>query len=170
MSKTDNGLKWPKSCFKCFKLVTKSSLPMSSEVMKIGSIILSPSERLTIKSGPLNIVMPSNCQTVFKCKEGLVCIFFLWWWSRNKSADGKGQKHHRKVLQRHSNGAAKNYYQKRRPVTGFKYIRLLHGNVPAHASEINTAFLKKEKVTVFPHLPYSIDLVQCDFFMFPKLK
>ena len=23
MSKTDNGLKWPKSCFKCFKLVTK---------------------------------------------------------------------------------------------------------------------------------------------------
>ena len=53
--KTDNGIKWPKICFKCFKLVTKSSLPMSSLVMKIGSIILSPSESLTIKSGPLNI-------------------------------------------------------------------------------------------------------------------
>ena len=50
-----NGLKWPKSCFKCFKLVTKISLPMSSEVIKIGSIILSLSERLAIKSGPLNI-------------------------------------------------------------------------------------------------------------------
>ena len=38
MSKTDNGLKWPKSCFKCFKLMTKSSLPVSSNVMKIESI------------------------------------------------------------------------------------------------------------------------------------
>ena len=82
----------------------------------------------------------------------------------------KGKKHHQKVLQRHSTGEAEKYYQKRRPVTGIKHIRLLHGNVPAHASEIVTAFLKKEKVTVLPHLPYSIDLVQCDFFMFPKLK
>ena len=53
--KTDNGIKWPKICFKCFKLVIQSSLPMSSQVMKIGSIILSPSESLAIKSGPLNI-------------------------------------------------------------------------------------------------------------------
>ena len=63
----------------------------------------------------------------------------------------------------------KKYYQKRRPVTGFKHIRLLHGNVPVHASEIVTAFLKKEKVTVLPHLPYFLDLVLCDFFMFPEL-
>ena len=34
--------------------MTKSSLPMSSQVMKPGSIILSPSERLAIRSGPLN--------------------------------------------------------------------------------------------------------------------
>ena len=26
MSKTDNGLKWQKSCFKCFKLVTKKTV------------------------------------------------------------------------------------------------------------------------------------------------
>ena len=83
----------------------------------------------------------------------------------------KGKKHHWKVLQGHSTGEVENYYQKQRPVTGFKHIRLLHGNVPAHASEIVTAFLKKEQVlTVLPHLPYSIDLVQCDSFMFPKLK
>ena len=81
----------------------------------------------------------------------------------------KGKKYYRKVLQRHSAGEAKQIYQKRRPDTGFKHIRLLHGNVPAHASEIVTAFLKKEKVTVLHHLPYSIDLVQCDF-MFPTLK
>ena len=49
-----NGLKWPKSCFKCFQNMTKSSLPMSSQVMKPGSIILSLSERLAIRSGPLN--------------------------------------------------------------------------------------------------------------------
>ena len=55
MNKTDNELKWPKRCFKCFKLVTKSSLPMSSQVIKIGSIILSLSESLAIKAGPLNI-------------------------------------------------------------------------------------------------------------------
>ena len=53
--KTDNGIKWPNICFKCFKLVTKSSLPMSSQVIKFGAIILSLSESLAIKSGPLNI-------------------------------------------------------------------------------------------------------------------
>ena len=47
----------------------------------------------------------------------------------------------------------KKKYQKRRPVTGFKHIRLLHGNGPAHVSELVTMFLKKEKVTVLPHLP-----------------
>ena len=40
----------------------------------------------------------------------------------------------------------KKYYQKRRPATGFKHVRLLHDNAPAHASAIVTAFLKKEKV------------------------
>ena len=47
-------VKVAKSCFKCFQNMTKSSLPMSSQVMKPGSIILSPSERLAIRSGPLN--------------------------------------------------------------------------------------------------------------------
>ena len=70
-----------------------------------------------------------------------------------------GNKHHRKALQRHSTGEAEKYYQIRRPVTGFKHIRLLHGNVPALASEISTAFWKKENVSVLPHLPYCIDLV-----------
>ena len=79
-------------------------------------------------------------------------------------------KHHRKALQIHSTGEAKKYYQKRRPVIGFKHICLLHSNVPALASEIVMAFWTKEKVSVLPHLPYSIDLALCDIFMFPKLK
>ena len=45
----------------------------------------------------------------------------------------------------------KKYYQKRRPATGFKHVRLLHDNAPAHTSAIVTAFLKKEKLTVLPH-------------------
>ena len=68
-------VKVAKICFKCFKLVTKSSLPMSSQVMKLVSIILSTSERLAIKSWPLNT---ANAQTVFECKVGLVCYFLLW--------------------------------------------------------------------------------------------
>ena len=49
----------------------------------------------------------------------------------------------------------------------------LRGQAHAHTSAIVTAFLKKEKVTVFPHptpAPYSLDLAPCDFFLFPKLK
>ena len=53
----------------------------------------------------------------------------------------KGKKYHLKVLQRYSTGEAEKYYQKRRPVTGFKQIRLLHGNVHAHTSPIVMAFL-----------------------------
>ena len=70
----------------------------------------------------------------------------------------------------------KKYNQKRRPATGFKHVRLLHDNAPAHTSAIVTAFLKKEKVTVLPPPhpppppPYSPDLAPCDFFLFPKLK
>ena len=75
----------------------------------------------------------------------------------------------------------KKYYQKRRPATGFKHVRRLHDNAPAHTSAIVTAFLKKEKLTVLPpalRLPpptpppqrYSPDLAPCDFFLFPKLK
>ena len=68
----------------------------------------------------------------------------------------------------------KKYYQKRRPATGFKHVRLLHDNAPAHIPAVVTAFLKKEKVTVLPHPPppppYYPDLAPCDFFLFPKLK
>ena len=47
----------------------------------------------------------------------------------------------------------KKYYQKRRPATGFKHVRLLHDYASAHTSAIVTAFLKKEKVTVLPPPP-----------------
>ena len=64
----------------------------------------------------------------------------------------------------------KKYYQKRRPATGFKHVRLLHDNAQAHTSAIVTAFLKKEKVTVLPHPRIPPDLAPCDFFLFRKSK
>lgn len=64
----------------------------------------------------------------------------------------------------------KKYYKQRRPVTGLKYVRLLHDNAPAHKAAIVTDFLKSEKVTVLPHPPYSPDLAPCDYFLFPRLK
>ena len=48
-------VKMTKKLLQMFQTCDKNSLPMSSQVMKIGSIILSPSERLAIKSGLLNI-------------------------------------------------------------------------------------------------------------------
>ena len=81
----------------------------------------------------------------------------------------KGKKHHQKVLQRHSTGeAGKNI--RNNAMSLVLNISVLHGNVPAHASEIVMAFLKNENVTVLPHLPYSIDLALCDFFMLLNLK
>ena len=170
MSKTVNGLKWPKSCFKCFKLMTKSSLPMSSKVMKIRSIILSQSRTISnkiwaTKHSKRPIIVKRSLSgrkvwyTIFFSDEGVTIKVPV---EKGKNISGKYYKDI--VLEKPKK------YQKRRPVTGFKHIHHLHGNGPAYASEIVTVFLKKEKVTVLPHLPYSLDLAPCDFFMFPKLK
>ena len=64
---------------------------------------------------------------------------------KGKSVTGK---YYKVVLKK-----LKKYYQKRRPATGFKHVRLLHDNAQAHTFAIVTAFLKKEKVTVLPQPP-----------------
>ena len=58
---------------------------------------------------------------------------------------GKGQKTSAENTTKTVLEKPKKYYQKRHPVTGFKQICLLHGNVPAHTYAIVMAFLKKEK-------------------------
>jgi hypothetical protein len=69
-------VKVAKKLLQMFQKCDKNSLPMSSQVMKLESIILSPSEKSAPKSGPLN--------------------------TTNKSAGEKGQKYHWEVLQRRS--------------------------------------------------------------------
>ena len=56
--------------------IFQSSLPMSSQVMKIGSIILSPSESLAIKSGPLNIADAQLMPNGLSARKVWYAIFF----------------------------------------------------------------------------------------------
>ena len=48
--------------------------------------------------------------------------------------------------------------------------QLHHDNTPAHASRLVQSFLAKHQITQVIQPPYSLDLVPCDFWLFPKLK
>ena len=62
------------------------------------------------------------------------------------------------------------FYQKRRPRTGVRGIKLLHDNAPAHKSATVQEYLKESGLDVLDHLPYSPDLSLCDFWLFQRLK
>ena len=62
------------------------------------------------------------------------------------------------------------FYQKRRPRTGVRGIKILHDNALAHKSAMVQEYLKESGLDVLDHPPYSPDLSSCDFWLFPKLK
>ena len=62
------------------------------------------------------------------------------------------------------------FYQKRRPSTGIRGIKLLHDNALAHKSAMVQEYLKESRLAVLDHPPYSPDLSPCDFWLFPRLK
>ena len=62
------------------------------------------------------------------------------------------------------------FYQKRRPRTGVRGIKLLHDNAPAHKSATVQEYLKESGLDVLDYPPYSPDLSLCDFWLFPRLK
>ena len=62
------------------------------------------------------------------------------------------------------------FYQKRRPRTGVRGIKLLHDNAPAHKYATVQEYLKELGLDVLDHPPYSPDLSPCDFWLFPRLK
>ena len=43
-------------------------------------------------------------------------------------------------------------------------------NGPVHNSILVTDYLTKIGIKTVPHRPYSLDLIPCDFWLFPKLK
>jgi transposase len=47
---------------------------------------------------------------------------------------------------------------------------LHHDNAPCHTALLVCQFLSNKNITVCPHPPYSPDLTQCDFWLFPKIK
>ena len=54
------------------------------------------------------------------------------------------------------------FYQKRRPRTGVRSIKLLHDNAPAHKSATVQEYQKESGLDVLDHPPYSPDLSPCD--------
>ena len=62
------------------------------------------------------------------------------------------------------------FYQKRRPRTGVRGIKLLHDNTPANKSAAVQEYLKESGLDVLDHPPYRPDLSPCDFWLFPRLK
>ena len=62
------------------------------------------------------------------------------------------------------------FYQKRRPRTGVRGIKLLHDYAPAHKSATVQECLKESELAVLDHPPYSPDLSPCDFWLFPRIK
>ena len=87
---------------------------MSSHVMKLVSTILSPSDSLAIKSGPLNTakaqwLQNGLCVQEFFSGEGVAIKVLV---EKGKSITGK---YYKEVAMK----KLKKYYKKRRPVTGF---------------------------------------------------
>ena len=62
------------------------------------------------------------------------------------------------------------FYQKRRPRTSVRGIKLLHDNAPADKSATVQEYLKESGLDVLDHPQYSHDLSTCDFWLFPRLK
>ena len=62
------------------------------------------------------------------------------------------------------------FYQKRRPRTSVRGIKLLHDNASAHKSTTVQEYLKQSGLYVLDHPLYSPDLSPCDFWLFPRLK
>ena len=62
------------------------------------------------------------------------------------------------------------FYQKCRPRTGVRGIKLLHDNAPAHKSATVQEYLKEYGLDVLDRPPYSPDLFPCDFWLFPRLQ
>ena len=62
------------------------------------------------------------------------------------------------------------FYQKRRPHTGVRGIKLLHDNAPAHKSATVQEYLKESGLDVLDHPHTALTCPPCGFWLFPRLK
>ena len=52
----------------------------------------------------------------------------------------------------------------------YRTFQLHHDNALAHTAVLTLALIGESNILMVPHLPYSLDLAVCDFFVFPRLK
>ena len=59
---------------------------------------------------------------------------------------------------------------RKRPEKCASSFILHHDNTPFHTSLLVRQFLSNKNITVCPHPRYSLELVPCNFWLFPKVK
>ena len=134
--------------------------------MKPGSIIFNPILRLKIRFGfHLRATDPSLCAVA---KYQIACCMRYSLIQKVQSFKFQSQK---VVLSLESfTEKLVDFYQKCRPRTSVRGIKLLHDNAPAHKYPTVQEYLKESGLDVLDHPPYSPDLSPCDFWLFPRLK
>ncbi len=67
-------------------------------------------------------------------------------------------------------GPAFDEIRRQRPSSGLRGIVLHHDNARPHVSQKSHSFIEQQGVTEIDHLPYSPDLVLCDYWLFDYIK
>ena len=135
--------------------------------MKPGSIIFNPILRLKIRVGfhlratdlSLHAVAKHQIAIFFDSKGPVLQI------PVPKGSSVSGKFYRESVLTQ-----LVDFYQKSRPHTGVRGIKLLHDNTLALKSATVQEYLKESGLDVLDHPSYSPDLSPCDFWLFPRLK
>ena len=170
MSTRGNGLKWPKSCFKLFPKYNKKQFANVVTRDETWVHYFEPVRKVnnTIWATKYS-KLPIIAKRSLSAKKVLYAIFFFGEGVAIKVPVKKGKSNIGKYYKDIVLKKLKKYYQKRRPVTGWKHVRLLHNNAPAQTCTIATAYLKNP-FTPPPPQPVFPDVTPCDLFLFPKLK
>ena len=132
--------------------------------MKPGSIIFNPILRLQIRFGFHLRATYLSLRAVAKHQyRMLYAIFFdskgpVLQIPVPKGSSVTGKFYRESVLSQ-----LVDFYQKRRPRTGVRGIKLLHDNTPAHKSPTVQEYLNESGLDVLDHPPNIPDLSSCDF-------
>ena len=139
--------------------------------MKPGCIIFNPILRLKMRFGfhlrATDLSISHHCKT---SNRMLYAIFFYSKGPVLQITVPKGGTVTEKFYSESVLTQLVDFYQKCRPRTGVRGIKLLHDNAPAHKSTTVQEYLKESGLDVLDYPPYSPDLSPCDFWLFPRLK
>ena len=135
--------------------------------MKPGSIIFNPILRLKIRFGFHLRATDLSLRAV--AKHQIACCIFDLKGPVLQIPVLKGSSVTLKFYRESVLTQLVDFYQKCRPRTGVRGIKLLHDNTPAYKSATVQEYLKESGLDVLDHPPYSPNLSPCDFWLFPRL-